>query len=62
MKAKNKKKPAALLQQINTKKKIINVFCNTEGIINKPVIRKAWGTRLPGYAVKFINCKTGKTI
>lgn len=48
------------LQQINTKKKEIYVYCSTNGIVWKSQISAAWGKRLPGYSVKFINVNNGK--
>ena len=52
----------AIIQQINTKKKIIKVFCHTKGIINKKQIRERWSKGLPGFEVKFIDVTKGKEI
>ena len=55
-------KSRAVIQQINSKKKEIYVYCNTNGIIHIQNLRDTWAKRLPGYHVKFINVKTSKEI
>ena len=55
-------KSRAVIQQINSKKKEIYVYCNTNGIIHKQNLRDTWAKRLPGYHVKFISVKTSKEI
>ena len=55
-------KPKPKIQQISARDKLITVYCNTNGIIYKQNIRDAWGRRLPGYKVKFVNIKNGKQI
>ena len=55
-------KKKAVIQQINTKQKTIKVFCHTEGIVNKTLIRERWSKGLPGYEVLFIDITKGKKI
>jgi len=52
----------AVIQQINTKQKTIKVFCSTNGIVNRSLIRERWSKGLPGYKVLFIDVTKGKRL